>query len=275
MSALRVVPIFVFLITSSVRAPSRFAAAACARRRCQHRGAALLPRQSAAARGAALARRDAARARLRAGALQPRLHGVAAARRRHRRRRARVAARVRPMRSPPPSSTRPRAIPISTSRRRCQRCARSSPCRRSIRAADRLARRAARRWSVELPTADCATRTYSLAFAASGALSLTVREACGGAAPCARTPSPAAPVPMATPCAVDRRGLAAVARRRAARARHLPRPRRRARRLLARSRPPTAAARSARSIAACPAPARCWRAGSHASASSSDSRRGS
>jgi len=37
-------------------------------------------------------------------------------------------------------------------------------------------------WSVELPTADCATRTYSFAFAVSGALSLTVREACGGAA---------------------------------------------------------------------------------------------
>jgi hypothetical protein len=37
-------------------------------------------------------------------------------------------------------------------------------------------------WSVELPTAECATRTYSFAFAASGALSLTVREACNGAA---------------------------------------------------------------------------------------------
>ena len=35
-------------------------------------------------------------------------------------------------------------------------------------------------WSVELPTADCATRTYSFTFAGSGALSLTVREACGG-----------------------------------------------------------------------------------------------
>jgi hypothetical protein len=37
-------------------------------------------------------------------------------------------------------------------------------------------------WSVELPTAECVTRTYSFAFAASGALALTVREACGGAA---------------------------------------------------------------------------------------------
>ena len=37
-------------------------------------------------------------------------------------------------------------------------------------------------WSVELPTADCATRTYSFAFATSGALSLTVREACNGGA---------------------------------------------------------------------------------------------
>ncbi len=36
-------------------------------------------------------------------------------------------------------------------------------------------------WSVELPTADCATRTYSFAFAPSGDLSLTVREACNGA----------------------------------------------------------------------------------------------
>ena len=36
-------------------------------------------------------------------------------------------------------------------------------------------------WSVELPGADCATRTYSFAFAPSGELSLTVREACGGA----------------------------------------------------------------------------------------------
>ncbi len=37
-------------------------------------------------------------------------------------------------------------------------------------------------WSVELPTADCATRTYSFAFAPSGDLSLTVREACNGTA---------------------------------------------------------------------------------------------
>jgi hypothetical protein len=36
-------------------------------------------------------------------------------------------------------------------------------------------------WSVELPTADCATRSYSFAFAAAGAVSLTVREACNGA----------------------------------------------------------------------------------------------
>lgn len=42
-------------------------------------------------------------------------------------------------------------------------------------------------WSVELPTAECATRTYSFAFAPSGALSLTVREACNGAAPRAHT----------------------------------------------------------------------------------------
>ncbi|HEX8951908.1 MAG TPA: hypothetical protein VF945_08685 [Polyangia bacterium] len=42
-------------------------------------------------------------------------------------------------------------------------------------------------WSVELPTADCATRTYSFAFAPSGELSLTVREACNGAPPRAHT----------------------------------------------------------------------------------------
>jgi hypothetical protein len=35
-------------------------------------------------------------------------------------------------------------------------------------------------WSVELPTEDCSTRTYSFAFADSGALTLTVREACSG-----------------------------------------------------------------------------------------------
>jgi hypothetical protein len=33
-------------------------------------------------------------------------------------------------------------------------------------------------WSVELPTEDCAVRSYSFAFAPSGDLSLTVREAC-------------------------------------------------------------------------------------------------
>ena len=36
-------------------------------------------------------------------------------------------------------------------------------------------------WSVELPTVDCATRTYSFAFAPSGDLSLTVREGCNAA----------------------------------------------------------------------------------------------
>jgi len=42
-------------------------------------------------------------------------------------------------------------------------------------------------WSVELPTAECATRTYSFAFAASGTLSLTVREGCRGGAVRAHT----------------------------------------------------------------------------------------
>jgi hypothetical protein len=35
-------------------------------------------------------------------------------------------------------------------------------------------------WSVELPTDDCAVRSYSFAFAPSGDLLLTVKEACGG-----------------------------------------------------------------------------------------------
>ncbi|MGZ3428749.1 MAG: hypothetical protein ACXVCV_18980, partial [Polyangia bacterium] len=35
-------------------------------------------------------------------------------------------------------------------------------------------------WSVELPTDDCAVRSYSFAFAPSGDLTLTVKEACGG-----------------------------------------------------------------------------------------------
>ncbi|HWE30141.1 MAG TPA: hypothetical protein VHB97_19160 [Polyangia bacterium] len=42
-------------------------------------------------------------------------------------------------------------------------------------------------WSVELPTADCASRTYSFVFASSGAVSLTVRESCNGGAPRAHT----------------------------------------------------------------------------------------
>jgi len=36
-------------------------------------------------------------------------------------------------------------------------------------------------WSAELPSPECATRSYSFDFAASGALTLTVREACNGA----------------------------------------------------------------------------------------------
>lgn len=36
-------------------------------------------------------------------------------------------------------------------------------------------------WSVELPTDECAVRSYSFAFAYSGELTLTVRESCGSA----------------------------------------------------------------------------------------------
>jgi hypothetical protein len=36
-------------------------------------------------------------------------------------------------------------------------------------------------WSVELPTDECAVRSYSFAFAYSGELTLTVRESCGAA----------------------------------------------------------------------------------------------
>ena len=36
-------------------------------------------------------------------------------------------------------------------------------------------------WAVELPTEDCAIRSYTFAFAPSGDLSLTVKEACGKA----------------------------------------------------------------------------------------------